>query len=693
MMLSTQQLDRIRTRAQQPAFAAAMQRLYADVAWTFERPLYLPERPAGYYHEFFCPDHAVQLEYDPVSPHRHRCPVDGAWFSGDPYDAAWLWSVNHDLTETAFRLALLWQIAGAAEHRDKARDILLGYAERYADFEHENGRPVKGKVTFSALDESVWIIPLAWATWFLRETLSAADLATIRERLLIPAAEHLRVNRLNRIHNIENWLNAAIGTIGIVTDRADLTEWALSGPVGFHNQVTQGILADGAWYEGSASYHFYSLAPLLWHARASEGTETDLRPVPQIRAMLSAPFQWAYPDLTLPAFNDCWYHSSLLDECGHGIPSSAGFYEVAAAWYDDPAYRAVLQRTYRERPRDTVEVLLYGLDPLPDDDMPVPASVHLPPSGYAVLRHWGADEDEQPYLLLKYGRHGGTHGHPDKLTMLLMLDDQRLSPDLGTPGYGIGLNDTWYRHTLSHNTVMLDQTAQPPGRGELRCFRAPEDGPFGIADATVAWGEPGLYGDARLRRVFLVGQGYFLDLFLVEREEAGDVDWVHHNRGVLTSSFASQPLAPGTEANEGYAHLTDASQWVGTAAATLTFAGDGAGLQLHFSDGPPTQVITADGPDNPASETMPVVIRRRSAQRTCFAALFHPYRSQPTVERVTWFPAEDPHAPPLACLVERVGTRDLWLLAADAETQLAELPPADHVFTYPVEADASWPGH
>ena len=112
-MLSTQQLDLIRTRATAPAFASAMRRLHADVAWTFERPLYLPERPAGYYHEFFCPDHAVQLEYDPTSPHRHRCPVDGAWFSGDPYDAAWHWSLNHDLTEAAFRLALLWQIGGA----------------------------------------------------------------------------------------------------------------------------------------------------------------------------------------------------------------------------------------------------------------------------------------------------------------------------------------------------------------------------------------------------------------------------------------------------------------------------------------------------------------------------------------------------------------------------------------------------
>ena len=687
-MLSTQQLDQIRTRAQQPAFAAAMKRLHADVAWTFERPLYLPDRPAGYYHEFFCPDHAVQLEYDPTSPDRHRCPVDGVWFSGEPYDSAWLWSVNHDLTEAAFRLALLWHVAADPMHRDKAKAILLGYADRYADFQHDDDRPVKGKVTFSSLDESVWVIPMAWAAWFLREALPAADIATIRERLLIPAAEHLMHQRREQIHNIENWLNAAIGTIGIVTDRADLTELALDGPWGFHNQVTQGVLADGGWYEGSPSYHFYALAPMLWHARASEGTATDLRSAPQLRAMLSTPFKWAYPDLTLPAFNDCWYHSSLLDECGHGIPSSAGFYEVAAAWYDEPAYRAVLHRTYREKPRDTVEALLYGLDPLPDDDMPVPASVDLAPSGYAVLRHWGSSPVEQPYLLLKYGRHGGTHGHPDKLSMLLAADGQRLSPDLGTPGYGIALNDTWYRHTLSHNTVLLDQTPQPPGRGELRAFRGPEDGPFGIADATVAWGEPGLYGDARLRRVFLVGQGYFLDLFLVERGAAGDIDWVHHNRGELSSSLNGQPIALADGAGDSYVHCSGAEQWTGTEAATLTFAGDGGGLQLALAGGPPTQVITAHGPDNPASETMPVVIRRRRAQHTCFAALFHPYQARPAVERVTWFPAQDPHAPPVACLVERADARDLWLLAADAEAAIpaAERPPADHIFTYPVEA-------
>lgn len=688
-MLTKQQMDEIKSRALQPAFASVIKRLEDDVSWTFDRALPFPDRSAGYYHEYFCPDHAVQLEYDPDSPYRHRCPADGAWFSGEPYDSAWLWSVNHELAEAAFRLALLSQVSTESKYENKAKSVLLGYSERYLGYDHDDDRPIKGKLTWSCLDESVWIIPMSWATWFLRETLSSSDLTAIRENLLIPAAEHLIQQRQERIHNIENWLNAAIGTIGIVTENDEIAELVLSGPYGFHDQVAQGVLADGAWYEGSPSYHFYSLAPLIWHARATEGTETDLRSAPQIRSMLAAPFQWAYPNLTLPAFNDCWYHTSLLDECGHGIPSSAGFYEIGAAWYSEPLFRAVLQRTYKKRSRDTVEALLYGLAPLSTDDLAAPESIHLAPSGYAILRNWGnrLQEQELPYLLLKYGRHGGTHGHPDKLSMVLAMDEQHLSPDLGTAGYGIGLNESWYRHTVSHNTVLLDQTAQPPGRGELLSFLAPEDGPFGVADAAITWGDPGPYGDSRFRRVFLVGQGYFLDLFLVERTASGDIDWVYHNRGDLEGDFTEDSIIPDLDEDLGYGHLTATQERAEAGQTILTFAGNNWGLQLSLAGGPATQIMLARGPDNPASETMPVVIRRRQAKDTCFAALFHPYRGEPIVKRVTWFPSHHIDCPPVACLVERGHTRDLWLLATSPGTELApsDRPSADRIFTYQVE--------
>ncbi|MAG34724.1 MAG: hypothetical protein CL878_00520 [Dehalococcoidia bacterium] len=688
-ILSQQQLDTIRLRAQQPAFAAVVQRLHADVAWTFQRSLTVPERTAGYYHDFFCPEHAVQLEYNPESPTRHRCPVDGAWFSGEPYDSAWLWSVNYELAQAAFRLALLWQLEGHAKHRDNAATILLRYAERYPDYHHpEDYLPLRGKVTHSMLDESVWVIPMAWAAWFLGDTLAPADATAIRDRLLMPAAEHLSENRLNEVQNAENWVNAALGTIGVVAGEPDLVELALNGPFGFRQQVTEGVLADGAWFEGTASYHFYSLAPMLWQARASENTETELRQTPQLQAMLRVPLQWAYPDLTLPALNDCWYHSSLLDECGHGIPPTAGFYEIGAGWYDEPAFGTLLRRMYRDRPRDSFEALLYGPDELPTEELPRPASVHLAPSDHAILRHWGSEGSGAPYLLLKAGPHGGGHGHPDKLNIVLYANGERYSPSLGTPGYGIGLNDTWYRQTLSHNTVLLDRTSQPPGDGRMCTFRAPEDGAFGVADAEVRWTEPaGPYADAHLRRVLLTGPGYFLDLFLVQRAAPGEIDWVYHNRGELETSI---PLGPGdvdAEANTGYTHLSEVQEGPAAGAATFTFAGDGWGLLLALAGGQPTQIIAAQGPYNPASETIPILIRRRRAQHSCFAALFHPYAGKPQVESVSWYPAEPTDGPPVACLVEHSGTRDLWLLATDPDTQfpVAQRPAADQTFAYPVQ--------
>ena len=61
----------------------------------------LPERQAGYYHEFFCPDHAVQLVFNPRDGHHHACPSDGRVFSGEPFDSAWGWSVNDALSDAA----------------------------------------------------------------------------------------------------------------------------------------------------------------------------------------------------------------------------------------------------------------------------------------------------------------------------------------------------------------------------------------------------------------------------------------------------------------------------------------------------------------------------------------------------------------------------------------------------------------
>src|SRR5205814_1329232 len=175
------------------------------------------------------------------------------------------------------------------------------------------------------------------------------------ERLLAQAAGHLIAFHQRSVHNFACWHNAAICTAGRVLEREAWVEESLRGPYGFERQMAEGVLGDGLWYEGSLSYHYYTLGALLWMARALLDTPRDIRPTPRLRAMLEAPIRLAYPDLTLPAMNDCWYAIGLRGEVGHGIPPAAAFYELAWSWYGAPEFAAILTRTYEQTPRDTLE--------------------------------------------------------------------------------------------------------------------------------------------------------------------------------------------------------------------------------------------------------------------------------------------------------------------------------------------------
>src|SRR5262245_54437278 len=96
----------IRRKAAAQAFAAARAALDARAAAYLDYLPPFPPHQAGYYHDFFCPEHAVALVFDPSCGTRHVCPADGAVFQGEPFDSAWLWAVNDMLSDGALRLAL-----------------------------------------------------------------------------------------------------------------------------------------------------------------------------------------------------------------------------------------------------------------------------------------------------------------------------------------------------------------------------------------------------------------------------------------------------------------------------------------------------------------------------------------------------------------------------------------------------------
>jgi hypothetical protein len=685
MLFSTADWQAVQTRTGLPAFATTMQRLRQEVADFLDHPVAVPTEPGGYYHDYFCPDHGVQLHFDPASPQHHRCPLDNVIWQGERFDAAWRWFVNNRLAESALRLAVLWRLEGDPAHLAPVIQTLTGYAEQYANYQKVPRTVANpGVATYTTLDESVWVLPLAWAFDLVRDQLSAPVREAIAQQLFTPVADHLIAHHFGGIHNFACWHNAAIGTIGVLLDRADLVAFAMESDFGCYNQLQRGVLADGLWFEGSFSYHFYTVYALLTLAKAlRHHHDYDLRQRPDLRAMLLAPIQSAYPDWSLPAPNDCWYFTSLLSDCCHGVPPGPAFYEIGYAWFDEPRFGEVLQRAYQQGPRDTLDALLWGRNELPSTPLTLLPSVHLPASGYAILRSTPTTATEQCYLLLKYGPHGGGHGHPDKLSLILSAYGQRLSPDLGTPGYGLDLFESWYRQTICQNTVTFEGYSQPEATGQINHFQ--DTGDFQVADASVVWTDDGPYQGVTMRRVILARPDYFLDLFLVETPDSRRIDWIYRNAGQLQTTLPLTAYPTLADEGEGYRHIAHPQHNRTDKPFQASWQSGAIGLQLWAAGAPGTDILTGSVLGNPPTDHFVTLLQRQQGAMATFLTLFHPFRATPTVTSVEWFGNNFQQTGWLGCRVTLGDQQEHWLLQSQsdgAQPRWFTAAPADRKLRY-----------
>lgn len=658
-LLSESEIARLRRRAD-PAFAAAWDAVARRADRALRERIAIPAEGGGWTHHYFCPDHAVRLAYDPALPEEGRCPIDGQVFTGEPYAGAWRSVSQRLVVDGLHAAAIAWLAGGGAEYAGHARAVLSGYADRYPGYVPHGDHAGKGRCMGQSLDEAVWSIPLAWAYDAVRETFDPAARARIERDLLRPAAEHLLGQLWRRIHNIECWHLAGLATLGAVLDDERFIAPALDETWGLGAQLREGVDADGWWWEGSPTYHFYTLEAILPLAAALRRRHPGHVAAERLRAMLTAPLAIMRDDLSLPATNDGWFAAA---ESGF-VAGHAPRYELARGLWGGAAYDAPLARLYaRGGARDSVEALLFGPDTLPAPAPEPPTSVVHEAAGYAVLRG-GAGADER-WLLLKFGPHGGGHGHPDKLALDLHAFGHALSADLGTPGYGIPLNSSWYRQTLAHNTVLLGGQPQPPAAGELIRFVAPGEGPFAVADARVTWpgDAPAPYAGAVLRRCILwkpSARPYFLDLVLVSVPAAPcAIDLAWHHRGALDLPG----LGPGDlpDAGEAYAHLRDvallrAREW------HATWRTGAAGTALWALDPPGATLFAANAPDNPAAATRSLLLRRVAATSALFGAVCEPFAGTPAIRRVSWRGADPFGEEGLTVGVEGDDFRDTWYI-------------------------------
>jgi hypothetical protein len=518
-------------------------------------------------------------------------------YRGEPYDSVVI-TREHSAWSRAVRdLALAYRFTGRAEFARRAGEILTGYADRYAKYPRHNTRGEDrvggGKLLAQTLDESVWLIPVAWSYSLVRETLAGEARRHIEQDLLLAAADVIREHKMG-IHNIQCWKNSAVGVVGLAAGREDLVREAIDDPErGFRAQIAKGVTEEGLWYEGSLGYHAYTMQALWPLAEAARRAGIDLYSE-RYRRLYDAPLALALPDGDSPGFND---------SAGGNVRGLGSLYEIAYARWRRPAYGRLVAATDRE----SLQALLYGVEEAPAGPMIPADSALLKDAGFAMLRAPGPLS-----VAVRFGRHGGGHGHPDKLGIVTYGAGRMFGLDPGSINYGVPLHREWYRSTIAHNTVSVDQQAQATVDGALEKWSA-EGGV-----TTLAAVADKVYPDVTLRRSLTVRAGEVADRFECASQSGHTYDWAFHAPGRLTTSLDLEPRAAPLGAENGYQHIEKVLSGRAEGDWWARWEAEDARLTLRVKAAPGTEVFTGVAPGRNPADRVPLIIVRRRAAKTVF---------------------------------------------------------------------------
>ena len=121
-----------------------------------------------------------------------------------------------------------------------------------------------------------------------------------------------------------------------------------------------------------------------------------------------------------------------------------------------PAKDPVLLNVIEHGARGDREAFLFGAPRLPKVAAPRLVSAVFPEAGYATLR----SPTDDLTAIMKFGPHGGGHGHYDKLNFVLFSHGIMLADDPGTHFYGLPIHREWDSMTIAHNTISVDGQRQ-----------------------------------------------------------------------------------------------------------------------------------------------------------------------------------------------------------------------------------------
>jgi len=535
--------------------------------------------------------------------------------------------------------------------------------------------------------------------------------------------------RQGGLHNGQaDYLRGALA-VGVLLGIPEYITWAVDGPYGIRAMLANNVDRDGQYFETSASYG--------WHTRDLYLTFSE--PLLNYRGPVFPNGLNLYDD---PKFEAFYFLPQMATVC---LGQNAPYGDMAPTWsrrsppYNPPdiwdcRYTEYLAaRVSDPKRRAEYAALLDFLrsqDPDADqrmmgvvewrvfhkpDDAPVAGTItdrmrryldgsfFVGQKGLAVLRMGQGVEAHA--AILRFGP-SLVHGHLDDLNVNYFAGGYEVSYDLG---YALGSTHTqvgWAKQTISHNTVVVDETSHGGGTfgGSLHHFADLPGLVLAEASSTV-------YEHAGVkvyRRLIALTDRYALDVFRVRGGRRHDLPFHSLSTEVAFDGLQFGEPQPGSLAGKDYAwgerQLNDGDMkgypnkpyWnpppgngygflvkpafarpSGPWSATWLFKDPvGTRFRLLPLEDPDVQVVTAVGPGlYPSYPKARHVIRRRQAPdlSSCFVTIWETCAGDrpPFVKAVRRIDdGKDLSAESAIALVVDLqdGQRDLWCLGPDADS-------------------------
>jgi hypothetical protein len=608
-------------------------------------PVYVsPIKQEYQYKMYECPNHEVGLIYDEFSPFEHKCPKDESEiFSGGKYDSAWAGWYNGKLANYIYWMGLLYHVYGEEKYAKAGKEILLGFSDLYLKYPTENTILGPAHVFFGTLSESFWGVFMAYGYDLLYDYdgFTEENRKNIKEKLFYPLAE-ITQKFPESASNRQLWYNNVSAAVGFLYDDKNLLDFAFKGEYGFEWQLGSALPESGFWGEGPG-YHFVTLHGMIHLAEMSKHHGIDLYNMEisgrTIKKMFDAPLELIKPNYEFPRFKDSG---------GGNILEYAPYYEVGFAVYNDEKYLKLLNISQLNRGSQVVDidsglgekkepVSLFNLIPvLPEmkgDIYPL-ASSNLAGNGIAVLRN-GRDEKRR-CVFLDYGILGGEHGHPDRLQIEYFALGKNWILDPLNESYFNPNLQTWFRQTIAHNTIVINETTQGWANGRYKFFNATDSLQIasGFSDT--------IYPGAEITRTIIQVEDYFIDICNINCREERIIDLPIHSFGKLNidnidmikkpeNYFGDKPGIPGYDQLTNIFSGKTNDEWSG-----IFDTGDGKFLLVKAIGEKDTEVFKAITPPIGGfykqmvkdQSPLPMILSRRITNSTSFVYLMHAYENE-----------------------------------------------------------------